>query len=187
MHPPERKPSPRELAELALADLCDGFLPRDDWTVGVEPVEPDFMPDPFCSLLLHHDHMTTRLGQHYGSPVELRVLQSQQTEDEYNRLIVLNPRGSKQIVEVGVVRINLPEVPSAARSEVLAMEKPLGEILITHKVLRRIDPRWYYRFLPTSPLSQHFGTMHAATYGRWGVIYCDHRPAIRLLEIVSGV
>lgn len=187
MHPPERKPGPREASEFALADLCDGFLPRDDWTVGVEPVEPDSMPDPFCSLLLHHDHMTTRLGQHYGSPVELRVLKAQQDVNEYRRLIALNPRGSKQVVEVGIVRISLSDVSAAARREILSTEKPLGEILISHNILRRIEPRWYYRFLPTSPLSHHFGTMHAATYGRWGVIYCDHRPAIQLLEIVSGV
>lgn len=187
MHPQDKKPSRRESAELALADLCNGFLAREDWTSGVEPVEPDSMPDPFCSLLLHHDHMTTRLSEHYSSPVELRVLRAQQTDGEYSRLITLNPRGSSQIVEVGIVRITLSDIPGNAQREILATEKPLGEILISHNILRRIEPRWYYRFLPTSPLSQHFGALHAATYGRWGVIYCDYRPAIRLLEIVSGV
>src|SRR5215470_13988824 len=90
MLPPGKNPSRRDSAELALAELCDGFLSPQDWAAGVEPVEPDSMPDPFCTLLLHHDHMTTRLGDHYGRPVELRVLRRQQLNDEYSRLITLN-------------------------------------------------------------------------------------------------
>src|SRR5438105_3369321 len=128
MHPPGKKPSRRDSAELALAELCEGFLAPEDWASGFEPVEPDSMPDPFCSLLLHHDHMTTRLAEHYGRPVELRVLRRQQQNDEYSRLITLNPQGSDEIVEVGVVRLSLGFVAQDVREEILSAKNPLGQI-----------------------------------------------------------
>jgi chorismate-pyruvate lyase len=186
MHPPGKKPSRRDSAELALAELCDGFLTPEDWAAGFEPVEPDSMPDPFCNLLVHHEHMTTRLAEHYGRPVELRVLRRQQQNNEYSRLIALNLQGSDQIVEVGIVRLNLGFVSQDVRKEILSANEPLGQILINHDVLRRIEPRWYYRFAPQSPIARHFGSLNAPVYGRWGVIYCDEKPAIRLLEIVRG-
>ena len=50
----------------ALADLCAGFVasgrPVSRW-VATEPAD---LPAPFADLLVHHDHMTTRLEKHHG-------------------------------------------------------------------------------------------------------------------------
>jgi len=182
-----RTDAPRaELARAALADLCHGFLNPAQVLTACRPVEPDEMPDPFGRLLLHHDHMTTKLGEFHGRPVELSVINRDLSGDSYCRLIALRPRGQDRIVEVGFVRIDLAYTTPEVRGMILDGKTPLGDILIGHNVLRRIEPQWYFQFAAECPLIAHFGRPIDAAYGRLGTIYCDHHPAIRLLEIVSG-
>ena len=66
----------------------------------------------------------------------------------------------------------------------LAGEIPLGAILITNEVMRRIEPKWYFRFTADAPMAAHFAGGGAA-YGRVGIIHCDGAPAIELLEVVT--
>jgi hypothetical protein len=176
-----------ELARDALADLCAGLTDPTAILAGSQPVEPDEMPDPFGRLLLHHDHMTTRLGAFYGRPVALRILRQECVGDMYRRLIALLPRGLDRVVEVGLVQIDLSCTTPEVRGMILGGVTPLGDVLITHNVLRRIEPQWYFRFEPACPLMAHFDAALPSAFGRVGVIHCDQRPAIRLLEIVSGV
>ena len=61
--------------EGALADLCRGLCSHDGACLKCEQVDPQEIPAPFDQLLVHHDHMTTKLGDHFGRPVELEVLQ----------------------------------------------------------------------------------------------------------------
>ena len=73
------------------------------------------------------------------------------------------------------------------RKEILAKESPLGEILIRHNVHRRIKPRWFMRFPARGPILSFFGDAGGLDlYGRIGTIYCDEKPAIDLLEIVTA-
>jgi hypothetical protein len=176
-----------ELARAALADLCHGFLDTAKTLAGCRPVEPDEMPDPFGRLLLHHDHMTTKLGEFHGWPVELFVINRDLSGDSYCRLIALRPRGQDHVVEVGFVRIDLAYTTPEIRGMILDGKTPLGDILIANNVLRRIEPQWHFRFVAACPLIAHFGRPIDTAYGRLGTIYCDHHPAIRLLEIVSGL
>jgi hypothetical protein len=91
-------------------------------------------------------------------------------------------------VEVGVVRLNFRFMSREVRDEILKRETPLGAILIRHKVLRKVQPRWYMKFPANAPLLAAAGAIFPhTTYGRLGTIHCNGEPAIEVLEIVSGL
>jgi hypothetical protein len=150
-------------------------------------VQPNDIPHPIDELLVHHEHMTEALRRRYGRPVEVSVLDEKLDGDFYTRKVSLTPAGGDAVVEWGVVRLELRYMSEAVRAEILAKERPLGEILIRHDVHRRIKPRWFMRFPARGPMLTFFGEAgDRPLYGRIGTIYCDERPAIELLEIVTA-
>lgn len=129
--------------------------------------------------------MTLRLREHFGQDVDLHVLSSSQDGDIYQRRITLTLDGTARVVEVGLVRIDLGYTSDSVRAAILDRKMPLGDVLIRANVLRRIEPKWYYRFAEDCPLLADFGEAQPqSAYGRLGTIYCDEQPAIELLEIV---
>ena len=145
------------------------------------------LEEPYRTLLVHHDHMTAVLFGYHGRAVDLHVLQRSQNADTYTRFITLTARDSEQVIETGIVRINLGMLGEAVRQEIMDAEKPLGSILIGHDVLRRIEPKWYFRLEDSCPMLDHFGSGVWQACGRFGLIHCDHQPAIELLEVVADV
>ncbi|MCH8853812.1 MAG: hypothetical protein IID41_14340 [Planctomycetes bacterium] len=145
------------------------------------------LEEPFRTLLVHEDHMTGVLLAHYGRAVGLHVLRRTNTEDTYTRFITLTASDSEQVVETGIVRINLALLSTAVRQEIVEAKKPLGSILIDHDVLRRIEPKWYFHLESSCPMLDHFGSGVRQAYGRVGMIHCDNQPAIELLEVVADV
>lgn len=180
------KPMDVRNAGEALSALCRGLvhetIPADCWTsVGAED-----LPFAFRELLVHNEHMTTRLEAFHGSPVLLRVLAYGLDGDVYRRKIILTTEDCKYAVEFGLVRIDLSLVPESVRGEIVDRKTPLGDILICHALLRRIVPRWYLRFTTDCPMFQGvFEPQPASLCGRIGTIYCDGQPAIKLLEVVT--
>jgi hypothetical protein len=147
-------------------------------------LEAGQLPPGAHKLLVHLDHMTSVLESHYGRAVALNVLQHDQNATHYARKISLTLADSPQMIEFGIVRIDLSYVSDAVREEIVARRRPLGEILIRHNVLRRISPRWYFRFPSQTPVAQAFGDPSGDAFGRVGTIYCNEEPAIDLLEVV---
>ncbi len=154
---------------------------------GASAVDAAQVPEPFNKLLVHHEHMTTKLQEYHGVPVELEVVEARVRNDVYQRKILLTAAGTNHVVEVGVARIDLRYTSDDVRRAIEARQAPLGDILIAHDVLRRIEPKWYFRFEGGGPLIAAFDRpLDLPIYGRVGVIYCDHEPAIELLEVVAA-
>jgi chorismate-pyruvate lyase len=172
--------------QAALDHLVNGWFGPGDGDLAATPVAAGDLPDVCKTLLVHKDHMTTILESHYGGPVSLEVLDRRQDDVHYARLIRLAAGPQQHIVETGIARLNLERIPEEARREIQAARTPLGEILISHDVLRSIEPKWYLRFEPSSPMAVRFGRPVSDIYGRVGVIHCDGHPAIDLLEVVAG-
>ena len=171
----------------ALIDLCRGVTEHAEALGSADLVGAEHVPEPFRDLLVHDEHMTLRLARHYGRPVELEVLRETRSDDVYRREIVLRPSGSDEVVEYGVVRIDLGFTDESVKSEITERTAPLGDILVRHDVLRRVQPHWYFRFAADSPVARAFGDGVAKdVFGRVGTIYCNEAPAIELLEVVSG-
>lgn len=150
-------------------------------------VDAASVPHPFDRLLVHHDHMTTALERFHGLRTRLEVLETLHHGEGYSRKILLTAGDTGHVIEVGVARINLKYTPGEVKTEILKREAPLGDILIRHEVMRRIEPRWYFRFDgPSSLITAFDRPLSGPVYGRVGVIYCDDVPAIELLEVVAA-
>src|SRR5688572_31102424 len=130
----------------ALLDLCSPFVGATNVAPECEVVGKDEMLEPFRWLLVHRNHMTKVLEAQYGRPVDLDVVEHKLDGDLYTRKILLRPAGTHVVVEFGIVRLNLRFVPKGVREEILDRKTPLGAILIRHKVLRRVEPKWYLKF-----------------------------------------
>lgn len=177
VQPPEPGPELEELFAL---------FPQLGEHSRVEFVPGNEVPEPYRKLLVHEHHMTVTVEHHHGGPVDVRVLDSKQTEDAYSRQILLVHKASGKVVQFGIVRIHLQFCSPEVREEILAGKTPLGRILIEHNVLRRIVPTAFLRVFPDPALTAWFGLERSTpTYGRLAIIYCDEQPAIELLEIVA--
>jgi chorismate-pyruvate lyase len=171
-------------AEEALQSLCGWFFEDRLSIEGCEPIAVNALPAAYRELLVHEEHMTERLAAYHRRPVELIVLNHEQRGEIYSRNILLQLAGTDHVVEFGVARLDLRFMSPEVRRGVLAREIPLGAILISHDVMRRIEPKWYLRFSADAPICAHFGGEGDA-YGRVGLIHCMGEPAIELLEVVT--
>lgn len=171
-------------AEDALHSLCDWFFEDRLSMEGCEPVGADALPRAYRELLVHTEHMTERLARYHGRRIELEVLHHEQRGTIYSRNVLLQLADTDFVVEFGVVRMDLRFMSPQVRTGVLSREIPLGAILISHDVMRRIEPKWYFRFSADAPVCAHFAG-NGDAYGRVGLIHCEGRPAIELLEVVT--
>jgi chorismate-pyruvate lyase len=148
-------------------------------------VGPGEMPPLARELLAHENHMTVTVEAHYGCPVNVRVLQRKSTKSHYAREIVLTRRDDDQVVQYGIMRVNLSYLDPTVRAEIEREETPLGRILIEHDVLRQIHLFSLWKIDPSPLLLRTLELNSPQTiYGRTAMIYCDHEPAVELLEIV---
>ena len=171
------RPDPRTLFAL-FPPASD--IPAFDYVSGVA------VPQPYHRLLVPKRHMTVTQEAHHVDRVDVRILERSLIGDFYARKILLALHGSGKIVQFGIPRINLRYCSKAVREEILFGQTPLGRILINHKVLRRIEPSAYFRVIPSPAMMAWFELdQPRITYGRMGIIYCDERPAIEVLEIVA--
>ena len=130
--------------------------------------------------------MTVTQEAYHGDRVDVRILDRLLNGNFYARKILLVLHGSGKVVQFGIPRINLHYCSKAVREEILAGQTPLGRILIKHEVLRRIEPQRYYRVTPSGAMMNWFDLKEPCiTYGRIGIIFCDEKPAIEVLEIIA--
>ncbi|MFO0809158.1 MAG: hypothetical protein U0746_11075 [Gemmataceae bacterium] len=162
------------------------------FATGVPPphelLAPADVPEPYRRLLVHDHHMTVTVEEYYGSKVDVRVLERRRDGDLYCRKILLALQSDGRVVQSGVVRIRLSYCSEPVRAAILEEKTPLGRILIEHDVLRRIEPTAFFRVTPGPLLTSLFGLSEPRdTYGRLGIIHCDGRPAIELLEVLAPI
>jgi hypothetical protein len=155
----------------------------------VRHVPAALLPEPYRRLLAHDQHMTVTMEAYHGSPVRVEVLNRSQRGLLYCREILLRlaedgrlPKGT--VVQYGLVRFDLQYVTEMVRKDLLEERIPLGRVLISHNVLRHIDPGALLEVRCGAPLAAHFGVEPGAlTHGRMATIFCNREPAVDLLEI----
>ncbi len=149
-------------------------------------IPPDAMPSAYHRLLVHHHHMTVTLEDHYQDHLNVEVLSVRREDQSYHREIVLRTQKQNRIVQFGVVRIDLNCCSQSVQKAILAENTPLGRVLIEHNVLRRIEPTAFLKIAPGKKLMNWMELdRDMFLYGRMGVIFCDERPAIAVLEILA--
>jgi chorismate-pyruvate lyase len=151
-----------------------------------EPVSASELPDPYRRLLAHNDHMTVTLEANAGSPVDVRVLAEWRDENSYARNSLLARHTDGAVLQFGVMRIWLADLPAIAQNEITVQREPLGRVLINHNLLREVELITLWRIVPGPALSQHLPLAAGqAVYGRSAQILVDERPTVQMLEIVA--
>jgi chorismate-pyruvate lyase len=146
----------------------------------------DAVPAAYRALLAHSGHMTETVEAHHHDRVDVDVLAKQVTPTHYARKILLRRQRDRRVVQFGIMRVAFAFLPAAARAEIEAETTPLGRVLIEHNVLRSVELVALWRVEPGRDLCQLFKLSSGVeTYGRTALIYCNHEPAVELLEIVT--
>jgi chorismate-pyruvate lyase len=151
-----------------------------------ESVTIDELPSDYRSLLAHHDHMTVALEACHDSLVSVKVLDEWRDDASYARSSVLSRQSDGVVVQFGIMRIWLADLPDVAQQEITARKTPLGRVLIRHNVLREVELITLWRIHPGPVLKNHLALRTGAPiYGRSAQILVDERPTVQLLEIAS--
>jgi chorismate-pyruvate lyase len=151
-----------------------------------EPVSVDDLNPDARTLLAHHDHMTVALESFHDSPVSVEALDEWRDETSYARTSMLRRQSDASVVQFGIMRIWLADLPAAAQDEITSRRSPLGRVLIEHNVLREVELITLWRITPGPVLQKHLGVnAKQPIFGRTAQILVDERPTVQLLEIVK--
>ncbi len=176
---------------MSLVDLKSllGLFPETTLGVGVfQEATAEELPDSFRRLLAHDDHMTLAVESFHHCPVSVEVIHSRTDGNAYIREILLRRVTDQEVVQYGIVRLQLDALSQPTRDKILSEKIPLGRVLIEHGVLRQVELVSLWRIETGPRLGQFFsfppGTI---TYGRTAMIHFGDHPALELLEIVRVV
>ena len=144
------------------------------------------IPHRYRDLLVHNDHMTATLENHYNCQLALEICNVRQEGNNYSRKLLLHAGKGGLVVMVGIINIQLQFFGADIAGEIVAGKTPLGRILIENVVMRRIESLAYIRIKMNSCLHAMFevDAHYNETFGRIARIICDHEPAVELLEII---
>jgi chorismate-pyruvate lyase len=151
-----------------------------------EPVGVEDLPTRARRLLAHNDHMTVAHESFHNSPVSVRALEEWSDDSSYARASLLSRQSDGAVIQFGLMRIWLSDLPAAAQEEITSKQAPLGRVLIEHEVLREVELITLWRIVPGPVLQKQLGVGESdSIYGRSAQILVDERPTVQLLEIVK--
>jgi hypothetical protein len=131
--------------------------------------------------------MTVSLESYHKASVSVHALAEWRDEASYARCSVLSRQTDGAIVQFGIMRIWLADLPAAAQDEITGKRTPLGRVLIDHNVLREVELITLWQIDPGPVLQQHLQVRSKRPlYGRTAQILVDERPTVQLLEIVNA-
>jgi hypothetical protein len=179
----EARPSPRAWLHELTALFPQSGLARGEFSL----CEGDAVPEPYHTLLVHRHHMTVTLERRHGATLELRVLETRCEGDRYARHLFLTADGAGPAVLAGLMRIRLEHCRGEVERAILEQHRPLGRILIEHRVLRHIETVAFLRARFDAGAAADYGWPgQVETFGRLALIFCDGKPAVELLEVVAA-
>jgi hypothetical protein len=175
-----------ELYTGSIARLSSLFYDELDEIGRFDPVSAEVLPGTYRTLLAHTDHMTVALEAFHNSLVDVRVLAEWRDEASYARNSLLTRQTDGAVLQFGIMRIWLADLPAAAREEIATQRLPLGRVLIRHNVLREVELIALWRITPGPVLRRHLQIPNKqVVFGRSAQILVDERPTVQVLEIIS--
>ena len=149
-------------------------------------IEPDAMPEPYRSLLVHANDMTPTLERFHAGDISIRALSSAQRAEGYFREVVLQRSRDEVPVEFGANCINLSLFSPEARWMILQEKVPLGRILRDHQVEHSTQVLGYFQIEPDDVIVEALQLpAPVSLYGRRAML-CDpqERPLSQVVEIL---
>ena len=116
--------------------------------------EPDRIPSPYDSLLVHEAEMTRTLERHFGGQLAVRVLSAGVKGQWYMRRVLLAQEYSGRPVAMGAIRIRISVFAPRVRARILSQQTPLGRVLREGGIPFKSRPT---RFLEISPNAEMMG------------------------------
>ena len=118
-----------------------------------EGLEPQDLPEPYRSLLVHSGDMTSKLEEYHHCRIHLRVLCTDTSETSYFREVVL--LGDRELpLEYGAIDINLAAFDDQVRERILAGTQPLGGLLNEFDIEYASRPRHFIRIEPDDTIAE---------------------------------
>ena len=149
----------------------------------VKVIEPDQIPFPYRSLLVHDDDMTLTLERHFGDRVVLRPLSTFRSGRSYFRRVLLVQEYSGHPVEMGAIRMRLDAFGPRLRAKILKNQIPLGRILRDGRFKYTNRVRAFLAVTPSPEMMGVFWMRQARVlYGRRNEI---HRDRVKIADIVE--
>jgi hypothetical protein len=155
----------------------------------IEKIPPEEMPEPYRSLLVHHNDMTPTLERFHGANIHLRILHREQRGDFYFRQVALVLDGSEKPVEFGANKVSLLIFPPKARHLILEERLPLGTVLKECQMGHSTVAKAFFQVMPDQLISSvlHLNS-HGTLYGRKATIMdSQKRPLSEVVEILPNV
>ena len=155
----------------------------------VEIIPSDAVPEPFRSLLVHHNDMTPTLEAFHKSDIHLEILSRERRGSFYFREVVLRLHRSESPVEFGAIKLYLGRFPEDAQDLILQEYVPLGRILNECRVPHRTEAKAFLRVQSDELIGEKFELAQPAVlYGRKAVISdLQGRPLSEIVEILPPV
>ena len=133
----------------------------------VKAIDPDDIPLPYRSLLVHRTDMTLTLERHFGGRVALRPLATFLHGPWYFRRVLLAQEYTGRPVEMGAIRIRIPAFPSRIQKQILKNDVPLGRLLRDGGVDYESRPTVFLSVTPNPEMMGVFWMREPKTlYGR---------------------
>jgi chorismate-pyruvate lyase len=169
----------------AIEDLVALFFDDPQQLGEVNECEAEQMPWRYADLLAHEGHMTETVEKLFDGPVDVRVIDRRFDQPYYAREITLHRQEDGQIVQYGIVRLDVTFLDDEVCEEILAETSPLGRVLIQHNVMREVQLSALWEIHIGTRLAELFHSPPGTkTFGRTAMIYLDGEPVIELLEII---
>ena len=183
---PSRQSAAAELFTPSAARLATLFYETLDDLGQFKPVVVEQLPPDYRSLLAHNDHMTVALEAFHNSLVDVRALAEWRDDASYARASVLSRQTDGAVVQFGIMRIWVADLPAAAQDEIMSKRFPLGRVLIRHNLLREVELITLWQIAPGRVLREqlHLNDENPI-FGRSAQILVDERPTVQLLEIAK--
>ncbi len=155
----------------------------------IEQIPGDAVPEPFKSLLVHHNDMTPTLEAFHKSDIHLEIVSRERRGEFYFREVVLRLNGNDEPVEFGANKVYIGRFPDEARDLILQEHVPLGRILKDCGIKHRTEAKAFLRVTSDELIGGKFDLKQStALYGRKAAI-CDlqGRPLSEIVEILPPV
>lgn len=154
-----------------------------------EEVDPQEIPDPYYSLLVHEGDMTSRLEAFHEDEIKVRKLSSSSDGKAYFREVILHTENAQKATEYGAIEITLQNLEEELRTAVIEAQRPLGAILNDARIPYSSAPRAFLKIVPDNAIVDAFGSVEADyLYGRSNEITSYNGDIIaRIVEILPSL
>jgi chorismate-pyruvate lyase len=172
---------------VAIAHPLDEFYERSGLELpAIKRVSAEQMPEPYRSLLVHQNDMTSTLENFHRDRIHLQVVSRDRRNGHYYREVVLQTDAENKPVEFGAIKINLDLFAQNAQKQVLAERLPLGRILKESGMEFSSRPQGFLRIASDSLMHKLLKlTESQLLYGRRNTLFdCNKRPLAEIVEIL---